>query len=38
MIKVRQQTEMVTNQSQRKYHGLINTASLIIRQEGQVVV
>jgi hypothetical protein len=36
MIKVRQQTEMVNNQSQRKYHGLINTASIIIRQEGQV--
>lgn len=34
MIKVRQQTEMVTDQSRRKYHGLINTASLIIRQEG----
>lgn len=34
MIKVRQQTEMYTNQHQRKYHGLINTASTIIRQEG----
>lgn len=35
MIKVRQQTELVTNKGQqRKYHGLINTASLIVRQEG----
>ncbi|KAI8878186.1 mitochondrial carrier [Backusella circina FSU 941] len=32
MIKVRQQTEMT--KGQRKYHGLINTASIIIRQEG----
>ncbi|CEP13219.1 hypothetical protein [Parasitella parasitica] len=35
MIKVRQQTEMVLNQGQkRKYHGLINTASIIVQQEG----
>ncbi|ORE20929.1 mitochondrial carrier [Rhizopus microsporus] len=34
MIKVRQQTEIVQNQKQRKYHGLINTASIIVRQEG----
>ncbi|KAG2237720.1 hypothetical protein INT48_009658 [Thamnidium elegans] len=34
MIKVRQQTEMYSNKHQRKYHGLINTASIIIRQEG----
>ncbi|KAI7873239.1 mitochondrial carrier domain-containing protein [Mucor mucedo] len=34
MIKVRQQTEMVQNQTQRKYHGLLNTASIIVRQEG----
>ncbi|KAG0839260.1 hypothetical protein G6F19_002671 [Rhizopus arrhizus] len=34
MIKVRQQTEMVQNQKDRKYHGLINTASIIVRQEG----
>ncbi|KAI8083189.1 mitochondrial carrier domain-containing protein, partial [Gilbertella persicaria] len=35
MIKVRQQTELVTHKSQvRKYTGLIQTGSLIIRQEG----
>ncbi|CAO3634876.1 unnamed protein product [Mucor fragilis] len=35
MIKVRQQTEMVLNKGhKRKYHGLINTASIIVRQEG----
>ncbi|KAG1085809.1 hypothetical protein G6F42_021243 [Rhizopus arrhizus] len=35
MIKVRQQTEMVLSKGQkRKYHGLINTASIIVRQEG----
>lgn len=37
MIKVRQQTEMVLNKGQkRKYHGLINTASIIVRQEGYI--
>ncbi|KAI8975169.1 mitochondrial carrier domain-containing protein [Mycotypha africana] len=36
MIKVRQQTEMAVRQPhyQRKYHGLINTASIIVQQEG----
>ncbi|KAI8996886.1 mitochondrial carrier domain-containing protein [Pilobolus umbonatus] len=34
MIKVRQQTEMIADKSQRKYHGLLNTASIIVRQEG----
>ncbi|KAI8636885.1 mitochondrial carrier domain-containing protein [Parasitella parasitica] len=35
MIKVRQQTEMVLDKGQkRKYCGLINTASIIVRQEG----
>lgn len=35
MLKVRQQTEMITTKGQqRRYHGLINTASIIIREEG----
>ncbi|KAI8069215.1 mitochondrial carrier domain-containing protein [Gongronella butleri] len=34
MLKVRQQTDMMNEAHQRKYHGLINTASLVIRQEG----
>ncbi|KAL1933971.1 hypothetical protein VTP01DRAFT_8061 [Rhizomucor pusillus] len=34
MIKVRQQTELKAGTAERKYHGLIRTASLIVRQEG----
>ncbi|KAL0087568.1 mitochondrial carrier domain-containing protein [Phycomyces blakesleeanus] len=37
MIKVRQQTDMMNAAHQRKYHGLINTASIIVRQEGGLV-
>lgn len=35
MIKVRQQTELIGNKGQtRKYHGLINATSTIVREEG----
>ncbi|ORX60377.1 mitochondrial carrier [Hesseltinella vesiculosa] len=34
MLKVRQQTDMMNEAHQRKYHGLVNTASIVIRQEG----
>lgn len=33
MIKVRQQTDLMQG-GQRKYHGLLRTASLIVREEG----
>ncbi|KAI8082922.1 mitochondrial carrier domain-containing protein [Halteromyces radiatus] len=34
MIKVRQQTDLMNAAHERKYHGLINTATSIIRTEG----
>ncbi|CAO3624722.1 unnamed protein product [Cunninghamella blakesleeana] len=34
MIKVRQQTDLLNAEHQRKYRGLINTATQIIRHEG----
>ena len=34
MIKVRQQTDLMNAAHERKYRGLIQTGSLIIKEEG----
>ncbi|KAI9498145.1 mitochondrial carrier domain-containing protein [Zychaea mexicana] len=34
MIKVRQQTDLMNAAHQRKYRGLVQTASLVVREEG----